>query len=33
MAKRDIYDVRFVTGDGSNGYFSQLSLFDEVIFG
>jgi hypothetical protein len=25
MAKRDIYDVRFVTGDGPDGYFAKLT--------
>lgn len=25
MAKRDVYDVRFVTGDGPDGYFAKLT--------
>jgi hypothetical protein len=32
MSKRDIYDVRFVTGDGPDGYFAKLtnSEFNEL---
>lgn len=28
MPKRDIYDVRFVTGDGPDGYFAKLTSFE-----